>query len=329
MFNRDQHAAMTRPGRDWVFRLATGGLSLCVGLVLLIAVEATLRWMGLGDPVLYHTNSSYRYAPVPNQQKQRRRGAIVTIDSHGLRTVHDWSTQADLRLLFIGDSITWGGTSVDDTQTFAHRCGQEIQEKTGLTVVAGNAGVNAYGTDNMAQRLRYLSFDDEDVIVVTLITSDTTRGLADLRASYFFSRRPPGPFRAIWEATAFAHYKITSQMRLDQDPDQTGDDLQVARDSLSRLFDILRVKRDEGKQVLLVLSPARDELNGEESALTRGVREMLAGSGLDFLDMHEAAADQLDASMYIDHVHLDVPGHALYGRLIAEKLLATRKPASN
>ena len=249
----------------------------------------------------------------------------VTIDSHGLRAPQDWSTPADLRLLFIGDSITWGGTSIDDKQTFAYRCGQEIMSKTDLTVVTGNAGVNAYGTDNMAQRLRYMNIDNEDIIVVTLIASDTTRGLADLRATYFFSRQLPGPFCAVWEATTFVLYKIVSKMRLDPNKKQPDDnDLQVARDSLSRLFAVLQEKRDNGKQVLLVLSPARDELNGKESNFTRQVRDMLATSGFDFLDMHVAGVDQLNATMYIDHLHLDVSGHDLYALFIADKLLATR-----
>src|SRR5882757_10450249 len=72
--------------------------------------EFYLRSIRLGHPILYYANSSYRYAALPNQKQVRQRGAAVTIDSKGLRGVKDWNSSADDKVLFIGDSVTWGGT---------------------------------------------------------------------------------------------------------------------------------------------------------------------------------------------------------------------------
>ena len=137
--------------------------SVIILCLTLLVFEFGLRWLGLGDPVLYRTNTSYRYALLPNQHKQRIRGASVTIDSHGLRTVQDWADPDSLKILFIGDSVTWGGTAVDDTKTFAHRTGVELKQRLGRPVVTGNAAVNGYGTDNMTARLR-----DEIHLIETL-----------------------------------------------------------------------------------------------------------------------------------------------------------------
>ncbi len=42
-------------------------LALIVSIVLpIIAAELYLQHLGLGDPILYYTNNSYRYAPLPN-----------------------------------------------------------------------------------------------------------------------------------------------------------------------------------------------------------------------------------------------------------------------
>jgi hypothetical protein len=77
---------------------------ICTSIIT--AGELILRSIGLGDPILFYTTASYRFAPQPNQQQVRQRGAKVTIDSKGLRTAKDWTSPADGKLLFIGDSVT-------------------------------------------------------------------------------------------------------------------------------------------------------------------------------------------------------------------------------
>ena len=317
---------MTPSKRTWALRLIAALLSVFIVVVLLFVVEGALRLMGFGDPILYQTNNAYRFAPQANQKKQRRRGAVVTIESHGLRCVRDWSQPADLRVLFIGDSVTWGGTSIDDTETFAHRCGQLLEEKTGSTVVCGNAGVNAYGTDNMRQRLAYLGVDDEDVIVVTLISPDTTRGLTDLRGGVFFNKPPPGPFCAIWEIATFVLFKTALNMRFDAGLTHTDHDAAVAQESLARLLDTLKQKQQQGKKVLVILSPLQDELPSSETELTLQVRRAIAGSGLDFLDMYPVVNEHHSPGLFVDQMHLDVSGHELYAQTIATRIMTMLEP---
>ena len=76
--------------RRGIFWLITGVLIL----VPIIAAELYLRSFGLGSPILYYTNASYRFAPQPNQRQVRVRGARVTLDSKGLRSTSDWAAAA-------------------------------------------------------------------------------------------------------------------------------------------------------------------------------------------------------------------------------------------
>lgn len=176
--------ALTDPTKRFVF----WGVMVLLVIAPLIGLEVFLRVVGLGNPVLYYRNTSFRYAPVPNQRVTRRRGATVTIDSYGLRGVRDWAEPADVKLLFIGNSVTWSGTYIDDRQTFPHLTCVHLRAQLGRDFTCGNAGVNAYGTDNMAERLRYKRFNDEDVIVVTIVPGDATRGLADVRSFLLLQR---------------------------------------------------------------------------------------------------------------------------------------------
>jgi lysophospholipase L1-like esterase len=280
--------------------------------------ELYLRYMGLGDPILYYANASYRYASVPNQRKVRQRGARVSIDSKGLRNTRDWSDPADAKILFIGDSVTWGGTYIDDAETFADGVCQRLARATGKSFVCGNAGANQYGTDNMAERIRYKDFNDETVLVVTLIAPDTRRGLADAEGSYFFSQRPPPPFRALWEAATFLTYRVYRYLR--PISYRSTDDLRVAERSLQNLFDAIHATQRPGTTVLIVLSPLKDELGGHESALTKHVRAVLDRSGFEVLDLNAAVSAAVTKHFYYDSLHLDVQGHQFYADRIAARL---------
>ena len=110
-----------------------------------VLAELYLRSLGLGNPILFYANASYRFAPQPNQQQLRQRGARVTIDSKGLRSTTDWADPADAKLLFIGDSVTWGGTYIDDGELFSDGVCQRLAAATGKRYVCGNAGANQYG----------------------------------------------------------------------------------------------------------------------------------------------------------------------------------------
>lgn len=288
-----------------------------------VAAELVMRWIGLGDPVLYYTNASFRYAPAPNQRRERRDAAVATIDEHGLRGVESWGAAADRRILFVGDSVTWGGTNTDDTATFAARTCAKLEELGG-DLTCGNAGVNGYGVDNMTARLRFdPAVERADVVVVTIITGDATRGLTDLKSSYFYSAQPHGPLKALWELAGFALFYGSGKLRYDRNAHDPRDDIPVLEESLARLYDVLRRLEDGGKQVLVVFSPVKGELDGAQKPLTEALRSSIRASGLPSLDLMEAMAARRNEDLYYDAVHLNQAGHELYATWIAERLNGT------
>lgn len=297
-------------------------LALLAMLALpLAAAEVLLRALGLGSPILYRTDAAYRFSPVPEQHVVRMGGARITIDSAGLRSLRDWNQPAAQRILFVGDSLTWAGTGIDDADTFAERVCADLSATGVAAITCGNAGVNAYGTDNMAARLRYDPVVAQaNAVVVTVLAGDTERGLMDLRANYFFSRAPFGPLKAVWEAVTFAFFRAAYELRVSLDAHDTRYDVAVAERSLDGLYAELRRLTARGVPVLLVYSPHEIELTGEDVPLVPTVRAHLRASGLPFLDLTEAMRPLLGRGLYSDGVHLTAEGHALYGQWIAEAL---------
>lgn len=90
-------------------------------------------------------------APQPDQRHLRCHGSVVTIDSRRLRSTTVWSAQADAKILFVGDSVTWAGTYIDNRDTFSERVCGIMTKATGNRYGCGNAGANQYGLDNMSR----------------------------------------------------------------------------------------------------------------------------------------------------------------------------------
>ncbi len=287
----------------------------------LVAGELAARWIVLGEPIVYATNAAFRYAPVPDQRVIRRGGATVTIGPEGLRGAESWNGPADHRILFVGDSVTWGGTNTGDEETFAHLTCARLEARLGLNFVCGNAGVNGYGTDNMVARLRHdRELARADTVVVTLISVDPIRGSSDLASAHFFSREVSGPFGGLWEVTAYGAFKAAGLLRWDRSRYDGSFDIPVAKEALRRLYAELSRLEENGTSVLIVFSPHKDEFYDDPDALDAAVRSDLAGSGFRLLDLTEPVRAEVERGIYYDNVHLNPRGHALYGDWIADVL---------
>lgn len=300
-------------------------LVICVSLV-----EYSLRAIGLGNPIIYTTNLTYRYAPLPNQAISRRRGAMVTINSSGLRATNEWDAQADLRVLFVGDSITWAGTYVDDSDIFSEKSCARLNDQLEQAFLCGNAGVNAYGTDNMAQRIHHDSINNENWLVITIIGMDATRSLADVSAGPWFLETPTF-LPAIQDAMLYSLWRAIWILRRGGTHfDKDKAPLFVVENSLNQLKDILLNEAAKGKQVLVIWHPTKQEhqtgdLSAESELVVKSFRDDLY---LDFIDMSTVLPRSSLDDIYYDGVHLDRQGHDIFARAISDHIasnLASRR----
>lgn len=323
-------------------KLLLGVLVLAGALGGIVFAEIALRVVGLGDPIVYRTNTAYRYAPRPSQSVQRRRGASVTINESGYRSTESWTKPAALRVLWIGDSVTWGGTYIDDRDTFAELSCEVIEEAAGLEAVCGNAGVNAYGVDNMTSRLRYdRSGDSADVVVAVVGWPNLFRAQQYIGGNSWLQRSPPGWFPALWELAAYEASRMLVFLQGEGSCDEAYGPA-VARASLAGLLRELARKQNEGAIVLFVRHPAVHEavdVDAESvaaipylpwcaesaSALLREFGEAVASSGVPYMDMasvaRREAMDSEEPFFYDDWAHLEVRGHQVYAQEIGNKIL--------
>jgi hypothetical protein len=122
-------------------------------LVALAIAEVAVRYISPQEvgPVRFACNPELGYIPVPGQQGERRLPGVFTFrysnNSLGWRGRREYreTKPTDYRVLFLGDSFTYG-LGVNDDQTFAARVEQELRAGR-LSVEVMNAGAPGKGTD--------------------------------------------------------------------------------------------------------------------------------------------------------------------------------------
>ena len=303
---------------------------LATAFALSIA-ELFLRFSGLGHPIIYERSVLWGYSPVPNQNERRFHESRVTIDQNGFRTSKPLQGQP---ILFFGDSITYGGSYVDDTQIFSSvTCDILNAEYPSLTYSCANAAVNAYGIRNMLSRARYVEkrFPSAD-IVLTVISEDFYRNFSQLWGLPYFTTKPPEPFPATFELLAYSLDTIRTWARFRGTPDVSLEENSPARFEVDAVVDLLnefvKGRRQQDKETLLVWSPSRDWFNGVNGAKERYPYDRLRQLGTDFIDMtHALQQSKATASqIYYDDAHLQQDGHRLYAQAIAGVLEKQSRP---
>lgn len=299
---------------------------LAISMVIaLLAAEYSLRIFGLGSPVIYKTNLSYRYYPEANQKNKRLRNSTVSINDNNLRAVNNWSATADSRILFFGDSVTYGGSYIDDSQLFSEITCSNLTRQTSKNYLCGNAGVNAYGVDNIANRIAFDSIDNEDWIIVTLIGGDVFRSLQNISALPFFLQKPEH-FPALQELAMHSSYNSINFLR-GSNAESIADN-KIALISLNRLKKVLNEEAAKGKRVILIISPDKIELQNQKPNIGYRLIQQVFGesdSKSYVLDMLNYLKKEKADNYYYDSVHLEVEGHKIYADVISDYILTKIK----
>ncbi len=287
-------------------------------LVILIVTSALitelyLGYIGLGDPIRYDSNYIYGYAPKENQKKHRFKGATVTINNIGIRSKLNWTETNKNKIIFLGDSITYGGSYIDDTETFSHLV---CERKNNY--LCGNAGVNAYGIINIVMRSKYdKRFGNVEKYFFLVAPGDFYREYADSNTAHFYLNSNKFFFPAISEAISFAATKFDLNKYISKKDDTNIDKNQreLIDYSINILNDeIIRLNK-LNKEVFLLYTIEKDDKKSERK-LNKYILNKLERLNLtNFYSLDKV----LDNDTYFyDSVHYTKEGH----KKVAEKIIS-------
>lgn len=221
-------------------------------IFITLSVNYYFKFIGLGDPIRYDKDYVYGFAPKVNQKKKRFKDAIVTINESGLRSIENWKDSKKKKILFIGDSVTYGGSYIDDKKIFSHLVCDELKK-----FICGNAGVNAYGIINMVNRSRYDErIQNADVVIFLFSGFNFTREYANSDIAHFYLNNNNYFLSGLMEAISFisTKYDINNYLSKKNDTKKYNHRKELVDYSIKKLISEVRRLNEDKKKVLIFYS---------------------------------------------------------------------------
>ena len=275
---------------------------------------------GLGNPLIYNYSKIYGYEIKPNQKIKRLKNNI-SINNEGMRTTNDWpksSLSKSYKILFYGDSVTYGGSVVSNKDLFTEKVCHKLKEKK-LKSFCGNFGVNGYGLFSIIKRIKYKKIDNEDLIVITIIGSDFTRGFNHIGNQPFWEKKILNYFPAFTESLFILIDKFRNKTKYKfEDSSSTLIDYKFYNDNLKEFNDVLNAN---GKNYIIFYSPSLDEINGSNQY---SFFKKILNKNSNFFDLSKIKYKN-KKELYHDNVHLNKKGHEVYSNFISKKIFENYK----
>lgn len=291
-------------------------LSFALGLTGLS--ELLLRKvMGLGDPVLYDSSPIYGYRPLPNKEYTRFRRAKIKFNNLALRAENDWDDEIQNKVLFLGDSVTYGGSYIDNRELFSHLAVKDL-----TAYESGNAGVNGWGVENIYGLIVESNFLPAQVYVTVVPEGDFYRGLTRIQGLPFFNNPPKLALAELWffYCCDQNNKRYRSWHRF-ADEEQIASVVEKAVQKLKQMDAFLKGK---GFKHLIFITPSASHLLNDIKEPTR-VERMLSKHNLKVIYIEEKLSkfnfsDKEVKSLYHDKAHLTKKGHEIWAEIIRDEL---------
>lgn len=290
-------------------------------IISIFICEFILRFIGLGDPVIYDKNPVWNYSLSENQNRIRFNNKAVRVNNVGLRSNKDWTDNNKTMVLFHGDSVTYGGSKLDNSELFSEKICQELSDN----FICGNAGVNAYGILNMVMRSKYDDrIQDSNVVIFTIILQNFWRGLVDIKKLHYFTSKPNKFFPAIEESLNFISWKYDFNRYLGQKKNNSSNNNQDIENMIIKSTDFtLQILNDEilrlqskNKKVFVFFSPTKKSLLNDQKEWIKKLKKKVLTNTLNIYDMSPNLKENLSKGIYFDNIHFNDKGHKIISEII-------------
>jgi hypothetical protein len=315
-----------------LFERHPGKTLAAVWLVFLLAFAgvteyALKEFSGLGRPQLFYKHPAYGFRLKPNQETWRFGGAHFKINNLGLRAMHDWDAGIDDKILFLGDSVTYGGNRIANQDLFSEIA---VRDLPGFR--SGNAGIPNWGVENVYGLVVEAGFLPARIYVTTLIEDDFYRGLTlGENRPWIKYETPLFAWQELLEFVWHKYFKDTAELnRREREKEPPSVRVERAAHKLKAMDEFLKAK---GYRHLIFISPTHRQVMNvrPKDPAVQAALDRHGVAAVYLLDRVAAlrAPEEERGSWHQDEDHLTVKGHGVWGELIRGELLKQVPELSN
>ena len=299
-----------------------------LGLGIFIC-EQIGRYIGLGNPLIYKTDPIVGYRLKELQSKKRFKGAKVSSDFEGFRFDNSKEINSDTKyIIFVGDSVTYGGSYIDDKELFSSRYCNLIKNNFHCL----NNGVNSWGVLNMGRFISNIdlySKRNAEKFILVILPGDEARNLRSIRDTPFWDGDPRQP-SAVMEVLRFfilekfipklsKENKVNSEISLEEK-----DLYSIQRDLIWEELEFL-IEKSVYPIDIVITPPLRWFIDKDERKEIEKYDNLLKNiSRINVVNktcnLYKFISSEFDKDLYYDSVHLTKKGHELWAKKLKECL---------
>jgi lysophospholipase L1-like esterase len=275
---------------------------------------------GLGNIVLYENSIINGYNLSPNQKITNRRNNIISINNKGMRSNNDWLVNNDRKILFIGDSVTYGGSIVSNNELFSEKVCQKLIS-INKKFLCGNYAVNGYSIISIKNKIAYKEFNDEEFIIIILTASDMERNFHNLYSQPFYSKRISNYFPALTELMNIYLERYLYNIKHKNNSVEFEINSEKYKNfTKENIENLSKITKKTNKKIVLIYSPEISEFSNKNKFFY--YKNILKNNFSNFIDMTTYISREKNLNkIYYDHVHLNSEGHEFYANVIKDYLI--------
>jgi hypothetical protein len=305
--------------------------SLAACVLVLAGSELVLRFgFGIGTPLLYAADPHAGYVTAPNQ-RLRRFGAAIHINEYGMRSDDLISSPPEgaIRILFVGDSVTFGTTYVTQKNIFTEIIKTRLRETENRGVEILNASAGGWAPENEYQYLATRGTFNANLVVFVINQNDLDQPFSTLETSPQFPTSNPGSaLGEIW--IRYLKPRILAGST-GADPGSNSESIPKAQTN-RRVLASLQSARDYaqtyGAHFAIIYTPCTypNEQTAAWQAMIGEFTDWAARNKIPLIDMRAAFARHERKLIYFDNIHLRPLGHEMVAAEFLDRVGGLLKP---
>lgn len=259
---------------------------------------------GVGDPVLLQADRQCAYVMQPNQNHFRLL-KHTRINSKSMRSEEFSLRKAPevYRLMFVGDSITFGTTQIDQPEIFTEILRRELPSTVHRHIEVLNASANAWAIENELAYVESRGIFQSDRVVLVLNNGDLSQPVsttADVGTALYFSK----PACALCElADRYMHHE-----KRDRGTAEGTNEAQELR-NLKKLDEFRKLVLSSGADMVILFVPFPRDIPRSPNVLQPALGDWAQSHNVELIDATPFLSPLPIKAASVDGLHLSAKGN--------------------